>query len=142
MRLLAGLLSACLLLALVPAAHSQARVSDKDLQHMMENIRDDAKSFRDPFNKALSKSSIRRTSAEKDAKKLADDLGKQTAAALDEFKHNKQAGPRTAAMFATAHRIDTVVSGLQPAGVANAQWEKLRQELQQVSTALGQPTFF
>jgi hypothetical protein len=142
MRFFAMLLCVCLLFVLLPVLHAQTRVNDSDLQHMMENVRDDAKSFRGPFEKAVSKSAIRRTSAEKDAKRAAEDFQKQSASAVDEFKHEKQAGPRTAAMFATARKIDGIISGLQPAGVANTQWEKIRQELQQVSSALGQSSLF
>ena len=63
---------ALLLIVGAGAVFAQNRVSDKDLENLIRNLRDDAKSFRPVFESALKKSSIRKTSEEKDAKKLAE----------------------------------------------------------------------
>ena len=44
-------------------------MSDKDVQALMQNLRDDAKSFKPQFNSAISKSTIRKTSREKERQK-------------------------------------------------------------------------
>jgi hypothetical protein len=54
-----------------PAA-AQGRLSDKDLQRLLQNLKDDAQPFRQSFANALKKSTIRKTSKEKDARMLAD----------------------------------------------------------------------
>ena len=56
---------------------AQGRLSDKDLQRLMQNLKDDAQPFRQSFANALKKSTIRKTSQEKDARMLADSFAKQ-----------------------------------------------------------------
>src|SRR3984893_19237824 len=73
-----------------PAA-AQGRLSDKDLQGLLENLRDDAQPFRQSFANTLKKSTIRKTSKEKDARMLADSFAKQANSALEAFKHNQKA---------------------------------------------------
>jgi hypothetical protein len=46
------------------------RMSDKDVERMMTNLRNDSKRFGDAFNSAVGKSTIRKTQQEKDAKAL------------------------------------------------------------------------
>jgi hypothetical protein len=53
-------------------AVAQGRLSDKDLQRLMQNLKDDAQPFRQSFANALKKSTIRKTSREKDARALAE----------------------------------------------------------------------
>ena len=81
-------------------AVAQGRLSDKDLQRLMQNLKDDAQPFRQSFANALKKSTIRKTSQEKDARTLADTFAKQANSALETFKHNQkadQAGNRAGA---------------------------------------------
>ena len=73
-----------------PAA-AQGRLSDKDLQRLMQNLKDDAQPFRQSFANALKKSTIRKTSREKDARALADTFAKEANQALETFKHNQKA---------------------------------------------------
>jgi hypothetical protein len=120
---------------------AQGRVSDSDLQKMLENVRDDAKSFRHPFESALKNSTIRKTTAEKNAKALGETFEHQTKAAVDEFKHGHHAGSQISAMFVTAHGLNSVMTNLQ-ATATLAQWTKISRELEQISSALGQPTSF
>jgi hypothetical protein len=122
-------------------ASAQGRVNDSDLQKMLENVRDDAKSFRHPYESALKKSTIRKTSAEKNAKALGETFEHQTKAAVDEFKHDHHAGPQISGMFVTAHGLNSVMVNLQ-APATLAQWTKISQELEHISSALGQPTSF
>ena len=67
------------------------RLSDKDLESVMSNLKADAKAFRPRFDSAIKKSSIRKTSQAKDAMNLASTFEKQTSSALNEFKKTKRA---------------------------------------------------
>lgn len=59
----------------------------------MENLSNDSKRFQSAFNNSISKSSIRKTSQEKDAKKLADNFTKSTKALYEHFKKTKKSDP-------------------------------------------------
>lgn len=129
--LLAGLLSAD------RVAVAQGRLSDKDLEHLMQNLKDDAQPFRQSFANALKKSSIRKTSQEKDAKALADTFAKQANGTLETFKHRHKAERGVTALVSTAAQIDPLVDSLQLNPQTTAQWEKLREELHAIAQAFG-----
>jgi hypothetical protein len=118
---------------------AQGRLSDKDLQRLMHNLKDDAQPFRQSFANALKKSTIRKTSREQDARLLADSFAKQANGALDVFKHQQKAENAVAAMVSTAGRIDPLVYNLQLNAQTTALWEKLRTELHQIAQAFGVP---
>lgn len=120
-------------------AVAQGRLSDKDLQRLMQNLKDDAQPFRQSFANALKKSTIRKTSQEKDARALADTFAKQANGALEAFKHNQKADPAVATLVNTAARIDPLVYSLQLNPQTTSQWEKLRSELHQIAQAFGVP---
>jgi hypothetical protein len=129
--LLAGLLGAS------KPAVAQGRLSDKDLQRLMQNLKDDAQPFRQSFANALKKSSIRKTSQEKDARALADTFAKQANGALETFKHNQKADQAVAALVSTAAQIDPLVYSLQLNPQTTSQWERLRSELHSIAQAFG-----
>jgi hypothetical protein len=56
-------------------AYSQERLSDKDIETMFNNLKSDAKKFSSTFNSAVGKSTIRKTSQEKEAKALVQSFG-------------------------------------------------------------------
>jgi hypothetical protein len=129
------------LLALVagvgrPAA-AQGRLSDKDLQRLLQNLKDDAQPFRQSFANALKTSTIRKTSKEKDARMLADSFAKQANSALETFKRNQKAEPAVTELVHTAAQIDPLVYSLQLDSATTSQWERLRGELHQVALAYG-----
>jgi hypothetical protein len=119
-----------------PAA-AQGRLSDKDLQRLLQNLKDDAQPFRQSFANALKKSTIRKTSKEKDARMLADSFAKQANSALDTFKHNQKAEPAVTELVNTAAQIDPLVYSLQLNPQTTSQWERLRTELHQIAQAYG-----
>ena len=120
-------------------AKAQGRLSDKDLQRLMQNLKDDAQPFRQSFANALKKSTIRKTSQEKDARMLADTFAKQANGALETFKHNQKADQDVTALVHTAAQIDPLVYSLQLNPQTTSQWEKLRTELHQIAQAYGVP---
>jgi hypothetical protein len=121
------------------SAVGQGRLSDKDLQRLMQNLRDDAQPFRQSFANALKKSSIRKTSREKDARTLADTFANQTKSTLDTFKHHKKVDEDVAALVKTAAQIDPLIYSLQLNPETTSQWEKLRMELHPIAQAFGVP---
>ena len=118
-------------------AVGQGRLSDKDLQRVMTNLKDDSQGFRKSFASALKKSPIRKTSQEKDAQALADTFAKQASLVLDTFKRNQKADQQVIAMVNTAAQIDPKVYSLQLDSATRGQWEKLRSELHQIAQAYG-----
>jgi hypothetical protein len=119
-----------------PAA-AQGRLSDKDLQRLMQNLKDDAQPFRQRFANALKKSTIRKTSKEKDARMLADSFAKQANSALETFKHNQKGEQPVTELVHTAAQIDPLVYSLQLDSATTSQWERLRGELHQIAQAYG-----
>ena len=118
---------------------AQGRLSDKDVQRLMQNLKDDAQPFHKSFAKALKKSTIRKTSQEKDARALADTFAKQANTALETFKHQQKADPEVIALVHTAAQIDPLVYSLQLNPQTTSQWERLRTELHQIAQAFGVP---
>lgn len=138
------LLTCCAVLAVsslgvlcVPLACAQGRVSDKDVESMMKNLRDDAKSFRPVFDAAIKKSTIRKTSRAKDARELVTRFENQTNGMLGNFKHTKKGGDALSAVMSTAREIDDLVSSLQLGPQVTSRWEKIQTELRQVGSAIG-----
>jgi hypothetical protein len=120
-------------------AQAQGRLGDKDLEHLMQNVKDDAPPFRESFDNALKKSTIRKTSRERDARALAETFAKQANGALETFKHQHKAENAVAALVGTAGQIDALVYSLQLNAPTTARWEKLRAELHLVAQAFGVP---
>jgi hypothetical protein len=119
------------------SASAQGRLSDKDIENLMGNVKDDVKSFRPMFNSAIGKSSIRKTSREKDAKNLVAGLEKKTEAMRDTFHRTKKAEGNVRDVVATAQQIDDLVYSLRLNPQTTSQWDKVRGEIAQVSAAFG-----
>jgi hypothetical protein len=120
-------------------AVAQGRLSDKDLQRLMQNLKDDAQPFQKSFANALKKSTIRKTSQEKDAKALTETFAKQTNTALEAFKRQQKADQEVVALVNTAAQIDPLVYSLQLNPQTTSHWERLRTELHQIAQAFGVP---
>src|ERR1700743_448060 len=96
-----------------PALHAQKRVSDKDVEALMKNLKEDSKSFRENFDAALKKSAIRRTSQEKDAKGLVANFEKQTDALLSDFKKTKKGDVAVESTISNAQEIERLIYNMQ-----------------------------
>ena len=117
--------------------HAQKRVSDKDVEALMKNLKEDSKSFRENFDAALKKSAIRRTSQEKDAKGLVANFEKQTDAMLSDFKKTKKGDVAVESTISNAQEIERVIYNMQLDAKTLSEWEKIRTELDHVSNAFG-----
>ena len=116
---------------------AQSRVNDRDMESMMRNLKDDAKSFQPGFNDAVKRSVIRKTSQEKDAKDLVGRFVKQTDAMLNNFKRSRKADRDLPLVLGTAAQIDRIISTISLNPQTNSRWEKIRVELRQVANANG-----
>jgi len=121
----------------IPLLSAQSRLSDKDVEALMENLRDDSKNFRPKFESALKNSPIRRTSQEKDAKGLVASFEKQTDAMFKEFKKTKKGDVAVETTLNNAQQIDRMIYSMQFSPQITAQWRKIRTELDNVSNAFG-----
>jgi hypothetical protein len=116
---------------------AQGRLSDKDLQNLMGNLKDDAKSFKPVYTSALKKSTIRKTSREKDAANLADRFQRETEEMHNRFKEKKTADRELPLVQRTAIQIEQVIRNLNLGPQSTSRWEKIQTELQQISSAFG-----
>jgi hypothetical protein len=121
----------------LPGIQAQSRLSDKDLEALMRNLRDDAKSFRSPFESDLKKSTIRKTSREKEGRQLAERFEKDTESMLNQFKSTKKADRDLPAVRSTAQQLDAMVVQLSLGQQTTSRWNKIQTELRQISSAFG-----
>ena len=124
-----------LTVAALPSLAAQTRMSDKDVEQLMKNMDQDSKKFQSLFNSAVSKSVIRKTSQEKDAKKLVDGFQKGAKTLYDHFKKTKKSDPYLQNSLDSAAQIDKFLHTTQLDADTNAQWGKVRKELNDLATA-------
>jgi hypothetical protein len=124
-----------LILTQVVAAQTQSRLNDKDLETLMNKLKDDAKAFRPRFDSAIKKSTIRKTSQAKDAQNLSSRFQQQIAALVNEFKKTKKVDSVPDVM-STAGQIEKFMTDLK-IDPQTTGWEKIRTELNQLSSAFG-----
>ncbi|HEY4977955.1 MAG TPA: hypothetical protein VII25_02200 [Candidatus Acidoferrum sp.] len=117
------------------SAGAQARLSDKDLAQRIQNLNNDSKKFQSSFNNSISKSSIRKTSQEKDAKKLADNFTKSTKSLLDYFKKTKKSDPYLQNTLDYASQLDKLQSSVQLDSTTASQWTRIRTQLNDIANA-------
>ena len=125
-----------------PSARAQNRVNDHDMEALMRNLRDDAKDFRPEFNRAVHKSTIRKTSQERDAREQVKAFERQTDRMLNRFKKNRNGQPEFANVMNSAEQIDRVVDSLTLGPRVNDHWAKIRTELHRIADAYGVPERF
>ena len=125
------------------AAHAQVRLNDKDLEHMMKNLREDAKDFKSAFDASIHKSAIRNTSQDKDARGLAEQFESQADEMYKHFKGSKKADAYVWPVVRTAGDLDRLVYSLSLDSKTTLSWEKVRSELHQIAISYGvaEPTF-
>ena len=131
------LIASFLFLLPPPAARAQKRVSDKDRQRMMKNLRYDTKSFRPMFDHAVDKSTIRKTSPAKDAKNLVRTFEKQVDAMQSAFKKNPTDGTAATNAVNTAEQIDSQLRTVSLGPNVMSQWQKIQEELHPIAASFG-----
>jgi hypothetical protein len=131
--------AATVLLLLLPHASAQAqvRLNDKDLEHIMKNLHEDAKDFREAFDASIHKSAIRNTSQDKNARGLAEQFERQADDMYKHFKGSKKAEGYVWPIVRTAGDLDGLVYSLSLDSKTTLSWEKVRSELRQISNSFG-----
>jgi hypothetical protein len=114
---------------------AQSRLSDKDIEALMNNLKNDTKSFRPQFDSVIHNSIIRKTSREKDAKALALNLENQTKGMSENFKKTRKAD-ELPTVLSTSDQIDKLIDELK-LNTLTSRWDKIRAELHQLSAAFG-----
>jgi len=142
-RLLRHIAAAQLVLVVLyfsAAATAQNRMSDKDVENMMKNLSNDAKSFRNVFDHAVSKSTIRKTSQEKEAKALSKNFVNQTQQLLREFQNSKKVDSSLPVVLQRAREIEKLRTDAVLGPDVDSQWTKVRSELDTISRAFDVPS--
>jgi hypothetical protein len=120
-------------------APAQSRLSDKDLEQRIKNLNSDSKKFQSSFNNAISKSSIRKTSQEKDARKLADNFTKSIKSLYDYFKKTQKSDPYIQHTLGYARQLEKLQSSVQLDSTTNELWTKVRSQLNDIAHAFHVP---
>ena len=112
-----------------PSRDAQERMSDKDLERVMENLKNDSNRFKSSFDKDVDHSTIRKTSQAKDAKQLANNFVKQTQGMYNQFKSSRKADSSLPVVFNSAHQIEALKSQVNFSSETVADWSRIRSEL-------------
>ena len=131
------------LLAIVIAASAvsssaQQRMHDKDVTAAMTNLNEDAKKFRRAFDSAVSKSHVRKTSQEKDAKALSQQFEQQTGGMLSQFKKSKRAD-NLPAVLSAAEKLEKSADSAGIAAQLAPLWTPIRANLDKLSAEFNIP---
>jgi cytochrome c556 len=130
----------CLVLAIALAslggnAAAQGRISDKDLENLMNNMKEDSKNFSEAFKDDLEKSTIRKTSDEKTAKQLSEQFPKQVEGMLSQFKDKRQVNTTLPAVQLSHKRLDEYMNKISPSRRTVDLWARVTQELEKINQA-------
>jgi len=117
-----------------PFAYSQERLSDKDIETMFNNLKSDAKKFSSTFNSTVGKSTIRKTSQEKEAKALVESFGKQSDAAFNKFKKNRHPDVELSNLLTSGTQINQLLASTPMGDRADSDWSKVKSELSGIAT--------
>jgi hypothetical protein len=128
-----------LFLLLGSAGSAQTRMNDEDVERTMKNLREDSQRFQSTFNSAISKSTIRKTSQEREYKNLVKTFRDQTEATLNAFQDKKRADTTLPGVLDTAKRIDGVLGSVQLGENTTADWARRKAELKALAEAFDMP---
>lgn len=116
---------------------AQTRVSDKDVESMMKNLSEDAKKFTPSFNSGIAKSSIRKTTRERESKELVKRFEQQTSGMLKNFKKSKKVDAEIQLVLDSAGKIDQLLKEVNLGDQTVSKWNRLYEDLSMVSKSLG-----
>jgi len=123
----------------VSPACGQTRLSDKDLEQRIKNLNEDIKKFRSSFNSSVSKTSIRKTTQEKDAKNLVANFQQQSNSLYQTFKKSKKGDPYLQNCLDSATQIDKLLQSTQFDSNTTSQWAKIKPQLNDLAVAFHLP---
>ncbi len=120
----------------IVAAH-QTRVNDKDIATMMKNLNEDVKKFKSSFNDGIGKTSIRKTSREKESKSLVQRFEQQTNGMLSYFKQHKKADSQIRMVLKSAEQINQLLDEVALDSRTVSAWKKVQEALDLLKKGLG-----
>ncbi len=120
------------LLAAHPAS-AQERLSDRDVEALMKNLKQDTKPFVSTFTSALTKSNVRKTTQEAIYKALAKTFKEQVDEMLSAYQSRHNVDATLPAVLQSAHQIDDVFIDVQLEGSAKPDWLKCKASLQRIA---------
>jgi len=112
------------ILSLTGVVPAQQRMTDKNVEDMMKNLKEDAKNFRSSFNTAVGKSTIRKTDQEKAAKQLVERFQKQREDMHNHFKDKKKADTELPGVRDGASQIDKLLTSTPLGPKVDGEWTK------------------
>ncbi len=124
----------------LPPACAQTRLSDKDLEQR-KNIDSDIKRFRSMFNFPVSNRSIRKTTQEKDAKALGQQLQQAPNSLFQIFKNTKKSDPDLLNCLDLSAQIDRLMQSTQFDSAIVSEWAKLKPQLNDIAIAFQLPGY-
>jgi hypothetical protein len=127
--------------ASVRPAHAQDRMSDKDLEQRIKNMDSDIKTFRSAFNSGVGKTSIRKTTQEKDAKTLVQNFQNQSKSLYDKFKKTRKTDPYLQNLLDSSNQIDKLLQSTQFDSATVGQWQKIKPQLKDIAVAFHMPGY-
>ena len=125
-----------LLMSGVPLVFAQGRMSDKDLQALMNNLQEDARKFKSTFDSAMKNSPNRKTTQEKEAKAQVEQFAKETQGMAKHFKNTKRADQEFETVLKTSDEIDKFLATTPMGEPTNHSWAKVETELAALSRQL------
>jgi hypothetical protein len=125
----------------VSPACAQTRLSDKDLEQRIKNMNSDIKQFRSMFNSSVSRSSIRKTTQEKDAKELVQQFQQASNSLYQTFKNTKKSDPYLQNCLVLATQIDRLMQSTQFDSTTVSQWARIKPQLKDISSAFQVPGY-
>lgn len=138
----AGALAALVIaLLLVQPSFAQDRMSDHDIENVMKNLKEDSQKFQSAFNSAIGKSTVRKTSQEKDAKSTVQTYRNQVGRMLDVFQDKHKADETLPSVMASAKQIDDIFKSVQLGGSAISTWAKCKSEIKILAIQFNVPGY-
>jgi hypothetical protein len=114
-------------------------MNDKDVVNMMKNLVQDTKQFQSLFNSAISKSTIRKTSQEKDARAVVQGFRNQGQNMLQVFQSKKKADTTLPTVLDSSQKIDKWLADVPLNSSVTNQWAKVKSELSTLSDQFNIP---
>jgi hypothetical protein len=135
----AALLALTFALLFAQPSLAQHRMSDRDIEALMKNLKQDGKKFQSSFNSSISKSAVRKTSQEKIYKDLVKSFNAQADTMLSVFQSKHTADSTLPGVLSTARQIDDVFLDYQIPGNAKADWNNCKAILVKLASEFNMP---
>ena len=137
-KVFSSVVCALMLAALSMAAKAQDapyRISDKEVQKVMKQLKKDTEKFRKSLDSSLDRSRLDGTNREDSINDFLEDYEKTTERLYERFKDNKSVAADVETVLDGAARIDQFMRRHSPTGKAERDWAAVRQDLRRLADA-------